>query len=88
MNSELSIRQAAEEDIPRILSFIKKIAAYEKLSHEVIATEDILRKSLFGEKPGAEVVFGYVENEPVAYAVYFYNFSTFIGKKEIGRAHV
>ncbi|NCQ18488.1 MAG: GNAT family N-acetyltransferase [Ignavibacteria bacterium CG_4_8_14_3_um_filter_37_9] len=81
MNSELSIRQAAEEDIPRILSFIKKIAAYEKLSHEVIATEDILRKSLFGEKPGAEVVFGYVENEPVAYAVYFYNFSTFIGKK-------
>lgn len=81
MQSELIIKQAKEEDVPLILSFIKKIAEYEKLSHEVIATEEILRESLFGEKPSAEVVFGYLNNEPVAYAVYFYNFSTFIGKK-------
>lgn len=81
MNSEITIRQAVEEDIPLILSFIKKIAEYEKLSHEVIATEEILRESLFGKKPSAEVILAYLENQPVAYAVYFYNFSTFIGKK-------
>ena len=81
MNSELIIKQAVEEDIPLLLSFIKKIAGYEKLSHEVITTEEILRESLFGKKPSAEVVFGYLDNQPVSYAVYFYNFSTFIGKK-------
>ena len=81
MNSDLVIKQAVVEDIPLILSFIKKIAEYEKLSHEVIATEEILKESLFGGKPSAEVVFGYLENKPVAYAIYFYNFSTFIGKK-------
>ena len=81
MNSALTIKQAEEKDIPLIISFIKRIAEYEKLSHEVIVTEEILRESIFGKKPSAEVIFGYLENEPVAYAVYFYNFSTFIGKK-------
>ncbi|MCK9209864.1 MAG: GNAT family N-acetyltransferase [Ignavibacteriaceae bacterium] len=81
MNSELIIKQAEKKDLPLLISFIKKIAEYEKLTHEVVATEEILRESLFGKKPSAEVVFGYLENEPVAYAVYFYNFSTFIGKK-------
>ncbi|MFA6598854.1 MAG: GNAT family N-acetyltransferase [Ignavibacteriaceae bacterium] len=81
MNSELIIKQAVEEDVPLILSFIKKIAEYEKLEHEVVTTEEILKESLFGKKPSAEVIFGYLDDEPVAYAVYFYNFSTFIGKK-------
>lgn len=81
MNSGFTIKQAEEKDLPLLISFIKKIAEYEKLSHEVIATEEILRESLFGKKPSAEVVFGYFGNEPAAYAVYFYNFSTFIGKK-------
>jgi len=81
MNSELVIRQAEKKDIPLLLSFIKKIAEYEKLSHEVAATEEILHASLFGGKPAAEVIFGYIQNEPAAYAVYFYNFSTFTGKK-------
>jgi len=81
MNSALTIKQAEEKDIPLIISFIKRIAKYEKLSREVIVTEEILRESIFGKKPSAEVIFGYLENEPVAYAVYFYNFSTFIGKK-------
>jgi len=81
MNSDLVITQATQNDMPLLLSFIKKIAEYEKLSHEVTATDEILRQSLFGEKPAAEVIFGYLNNEPVAYAVYFYNFSTFTGKK-------
>ncbi|MFA4923616.1 MAG: GNAT family N-acetyltransferase [Ignavibacteriaceae bacterium] len=80
-NEELIIKRATEKDVPIILSFIKKIAEYEKLSNEVIATEEILRESLFGKKPSAEVVIGYLESKPAAYAVYFYNFSTFIGKK-------
>lgn len=81
MNSELIIKQAKVDDVPLILSFIKKIAEYEKLSHEVVATEEILRESLFDKNPVAEVVFGYIDSQPVCYAVYFYNFSTFIGKK-------
>ena len=81
MASELTVKQAEEKDIPLVISFIKKIAEYEKLSHEVVVTEESLRESLFGQKPSAEVIFGYLEKEPVAYAVYFYNFSTFIGKK-------
>lgn len=81
MNNELKIVRATKNDIPLILSFIKKIAEYEKLSHEVIATEESLRKSLFDERANAEVVFAYQNNEPIAYAVYFFNFSTFVGKR-------
>jgi GNAT superfamily N-acetyltransferase len=76
----LLIRPATEHDVPLILSFIHKIAEYEKLSHKVIATEDVLRKSLFGEKPEAEVLLAYWNGAPAGYAVYFYNFSTFVGR--------
>jgi GNAT superfamily N-acetyltransferase len=76
----LSIRRAAEKDVPVLLSFIKKIAAYEKMSHEVKATESDLRQSLFGEKPAAEAVIAYLRNKPVGFAVFFHNFSTFMGR--------
>ena len=75
-----TIRRATESDVPLILNFVKELADYEKLSHEVIATEDGLRQYLFGEKPFAEVVIGEYHSEPVGYALYFYNFSTFNGK--------
>ena len=75
-----TIRQAIESDVPLILNLIKELAAYEKLSHEVIASEEDFRQYLFGEKQYAEVVIGEYLSEPVAYALYFYNFSTFIGK--------
>ncbi|GAB6282389.1 MAG: GNAT family N-acetyltransferase [Ignavibacterium sp.] len=78
---DIRIINAEEKDIPLILSFIKEIAEYEKLSDEVIATEQSLRQSLFSNKPNAEVIFAYLDNIPIAYAVYFYNFSTFLGKK-------
>lgn len=74
------IQQASVKDVPLILSFIKKIAEYEKLSHEVVATEEILKESLFGESSSAEVVIYYLEEQPVAFAVYFHNFSTFTGR--------
>jgi GNAT superfamily N-acetyltransferase len=75
-----TIRHADETDVPLILSFIKELADYEKLSHEVLATEEDFRQNLFGEKKFAEVVIGEYNSEPVSYALYFYNFSTFLGK--------
>jgi GNAT superfamily N-acetyltransferase len=77
------IRHAEEADVPLILSFIKELAEYEKLSHEVIATEEDFMQYLFGEKRFVEVVIGEFQSTPVGYALYFYNFSTFIGKPGI-----
>jgi GNAT superfamily N-acetyltransferase len=84
MNSKtevVKIKQARNEDIPLILTFIKEIAAYEKLSDEVVTSEDTLKESLFGKSSCAEVILSYLNNQPVAFAVYFHNFSTFTGKK-------
>lgn len=79
----LQIRSATIEDVPLILYFIKELAAYEKLAHEVVATEEILRKTLFENNRGAEVILGYQQDQPVAFALFFYNFSTFLGKPGI-----
>jgi GNAT superfamily N-acetyltransferase len=81
--SELQIQQATEADIPLILSFIHKIAAYEKLSREVVATEETLRSSLSGPRPAAEVLLAYWEGKPAGYAVFLHNFSTFLGRAGI-----
>jgi GNAT superfamily N-acetyltransferase len=78
--SNFLIRPAVEQDVPLVLSFIQQLAEYERLTHEAVVTEDTLRESLFGERRCAEVLLGYFENEPVAFAVFFHNFSTFLGK--------
>jgi GNAT superfamily N-acetyltransferase len=75
-----SIRAAVEQDVPLILSFIQQLAEYERLSHEAVMTVETLRESLFGARPYAEVLLGYADDEPVAFAVFFHNFSTFLGK--------
>ncbi len=80
MKNELEIRPAKETDVPILLGFIRKIAAYEKLSHQVKTDEALLHRALFGPKPAAEAVLGYCAGEPVAFAVFFHNFSTFTGK--------
>lgn len=77
---DFRIVPATEKDISLIVWFIKQLAEYEKLSHEAIVTEDLLRRNLFGKHPVAEVLLGYQEDKPVAFAVFFYNFSTFLGK--------
>lgn len=77
------IRFATEEDVPLILAFVRELAEYERLAHEVVATEESLRDSLFGERRVAEVLLGYVEDEPAAFALFFHNFSTFLGKPGI-----
>ncbi|RPJ02506.1 MAG: GNAT family N-acetyltransferase [Deltaproteobacteria bacterium] len=81
--SDFRIREAAEEDVALILQFIKKLAHYERLSHEVSATEQILRENLFGERKVAEIILAEYQNRPVGFALYFHNFSTFLGKPGI-----
>ncbi|MGH9801374.1 MAG: GNAT family N-acetyltransferase [Blastocatellia bacterium] len=77
------IRQATEADVPLILQFIRGLAEYEKLSHEVVADEATLRRTLFGERRVAEVVIGYDNDRAVCFALFFHNFSTFLGKPGI-----
>ena len=81
--SGLKIKMAQISDVPLILQFIRELAEYEKLLHEVVATEEILRETLFGEKPVAEVVIGYAEGLPAGFALFFHNFSTFLGRPGI-----
>lgn len=76
----LRIRPATEDDVPLILHFIRELAEYEKLRHEAVATEEQIRQTLFGPRPYAEVVFAELEGEPVGFALYFHNYSTFLGK--------
>ncbi len=80
---EPQIRPATEEDVPLILRFIKELAEYEHLSHEVSATEEALRESLFGERRGAEALMAYLGDKPAGFALFFHNFSTFLGKPGI-----
>jgi len=80
---ELEIRAATEDDVPLILSFIKELAEYERLSHEVRATEDLLRHSLFGERRMAEALLGYLKDDPAGFALFFHTFSTFLGRPGI-----
>jgi GNAT superfamily N-acetyltransferase len=81
--TDFSIRPASADDCQLILQFIKELAEYEKLSHEVVATPQILQESLFGERPYAEVLIGAYQATPVAYALYFHNLSTFTGRPGI-----
>jgi GNAT superfamily N-acetyltransferase len=74
------IRTAVVTDIPLILSFIKGIAEYEKLSHEVETTEQKLHDTLFGERPFAEVILAFESEVPVGFALFFHNYSTFRAK--------
>ncbi|MDR1690085.1 MAG: GNAT family N-acetyltransferase [Clostridiales bacterium] len=80
--SELKIRTAAEGDCALILSFIRELAEYENMLDEVVATQELLREWLF-EKQKAEVIIGEVDEKPVAFALFFHNFSTFLGRAGI-----
>ena len=80
--SELTFRYATEEDCGTILKLIKELAEYEKMLDEVVATEEILKEWIF-EKQRAEVMFPCVDGKPVGYALFFHNFSTFLGRAGI-----
>jgi GNAT superfamily N-acetyltransferase len=74
------IRAASEADVPVILAFIKKLAEYERLAPEAVATEKLLHESLFGAQRHAEVAIGYFENRPVGFVLFFRTYSTFLGR--------
>lgn len=76
----IHIRDAVPADCPTILRFIRELAEYEKLAHEVVATEDQLRATLFCEHPKSFCMIAEDNGKPVGFAVYFYNFSTFLGR--------
>lgn len=79
--SDFEIVPATEKDCGLILVFIRKLAQYEKLFHEVVGTEEDVKRELFGEDAVAHCVIGYHEGKPVAFALYFFNFSTFMTRK-------
>ncbi|HBP66397.1 MAG TPA: GNAT family N-acetyltransferase [Desulfosporosinus sp.] len=79
---DFKLRFATTNDVSLILGFIKELADYENMSADVVATEEILRESLF-ERNIAEVIIGEYKNEPIGFALFFHNFSTFLGKPGI-----
>jgi GNAT superfamily N-acetyltransferase len=83
MPVSITIRPAEAHELPLVLEFIRELAVYERLEHEVQATTADLAVALFGPRPFAEVVFACLEGEPVGFALFFQNFSTFLGKPGI-----
>ena len=78
--SLLTIRAATPDDAPHILAFIREIAEYEHLTHEVTATEEKVRATMFGPRACAEALIGCVDGEPAGFAVFFHNYSTFLAQ--------
>lgn len=76
----IDIRRATQQDLPQLLTFIRELAEYERLAHQVVATVDDLSRSLFGTEACAHALLASVDSAPVGFAVYFYNFSTFLGR--------
>jgi GNAT superfamily N-acetyltransferase len=81
--SGLTVRPAVAQDCALILSLIHELADFEKLTREVIATEELLRETLFGAKPYAEAIIACLDLRPVGFALYFHNYSTFLGRPGI-----
>jgi GNAT superfamily N-acetyltransferase len=77
----LTIRPATVADVALVLDFIPGLAEYERLPHEVVATEALLTETLFGPTPGAEVLLAELDGEPAGFALFFHNFSTFLGRR-------
>ena len=83
MADTVTIRPAAAHELPLVLEFIRELAVYERLEHEMSATTADLAASLFGPRPYAEVVFACLDGTPVGFALFFHNFSTLLGKPGI-----
>jgi GNAT superfamily N-acetyltransferase len=81
--SGMEIRCATEGDVPLILTLIRELAEYERLAHEVVATEEDLKASLFGARPYAEVLIAEADGTPVGFALFFHNYSTFLARPGI-----
>jgi GNAT superfamily N-acetyltransferase len=82
-NGRLVIREALPSDSSLLVCFIKELAEYEQLSHQVVITEDLIHDNLFGDRRTAEAFLGYLDEEPVAFALFFHSYSTFLGRPGI-----
>ena len=80
---KFTMRFANKDDVGQILAFIKELAEYEKLAHEVVATEESLAKTLFADRKVAEVILGFYDGEAVGFMLFFHNYSTFLAKPGI-----
>jgi GNAT superfamily N-acetyltransferase len=76
----LTLRQATPDDIPQILAFIRELAEYERLAHEVVASPEQLRRTLFGDDAVAEVILAERDGEAAGFALFFHNYSTFLSR--------
>ena len=83
MTASCTVTDATVADVPVILSFIRELAEYERLSHACVASEEALREHLFGPRPAAEVLIARVGGAPAGFALYFGTFSTFLAKPGI-----
>lgn len=79
----ITIRAASVADTALLLALIRALAEYEKLAHECVASEDSLREHLFGARPYAEAIIAEADGEPAGFALFFHNYSTFVGKPGI-----
>ena len=79
----LRIERATEQDIPAIVRLVRHLAEYEKLAHVMVSSEDDFRKALFGPQRNVEALMAFADDAPVGFALYFYNFSTFLGQRGI-----
>jgi GNAT superfamily N-acetyltransferase len=80
---EIEIREAARADVPLLLALIGELAEYERLAHEAVATVELLEEALFGPERVAYALVASLGGTPVGFALYFFNFSTFIGRPGI-----
>ncbi len=78
--SPFVLRAAAPDDVPVILSCIRGLAEYEKLAHEVVATEALLRETLFGSRAAAEVILAFHHDDAAGFALFFHSYSTFLAR--------
>ncbi len=83
MSADIKLRLAQPQDVPTILAFIQGLAEYEKLADQVVATEETLRQTLFGDKRYAEVVIAEYQQHAAGFALFFHNYSTFLAKPGI-----
>jgi GNAT superfamily N-acetyltransferase len=77
---DFEIRPATPDDVPTLLALVRQLADYERLSDQVVATEDDFHAALFGERPSAEAILGFHAGRAVGFALFFQNFSTFLGR--------
>ena len=81
MSTSFAIRPATPADVAHIRSMIVELAVFEKLEHQVVATEELLHDGLFGARPACEAIIGVADGEVVCFALFFHNFSTFLTRK-------